>query len=110
MDLVLYAGDGSSFKLKVTDCTVPIALTGVILAQIRVERDTPDPPKVAFTVDMTNAATGEITLQLTGADTQSLVTTDEKFIGVWDVQWTATGWNPTLCQGKVECMPDVSRT
>lgn len=111
VDLVLYAGDGASFSLKVTDPTAaPIAVTGTILAQIRLERDTADPPLAVFTADMTNAATGTIVLSLTGSETQSLVTTDQKFVGVWDVQWTAVGAEPvTLCQGKVECMPDVSR-
>lgn len=111
LDLVLYAGDGTSFSLTVTDpAKVPINLTGTMIAQIRVERDSPDPPSAEFDIDLTDAATGVAVLELTGADTQALVVDDTKFVGVWDLQWTPTDGEPmTLVQGKVECMPDVSR-
>ncbi len=112
VDLILYAGDGTSFSLTVTDPDkVPINLTGTMLAQIRVERDSVDPPSAEFDIDLTNAANGVAVLELSGADTQALVVDDTKFVGVWDIQWTPTNGEPmTLCQGKVECMPDVSRT
>jgi hypothetical protein len=112
LDLVIYAGDGPSFSLKVTDPDgIPIPLNGSIVAQIRTERDAPDPPAATFAVDWTNALTGSVVLSLTGAQTQALVTTEDKFTGVWDIQWTPSGEEPvTLCQGEVECMPDVSRT
>lgn len=111
LDLVLYAGDGTSFSLTVTDPDkVPINLTGEIIAQIRVERDSVDPPSAEFDVDLTDAALGIAVLELPGSATQALVVDDVKFVGVWDVQWTPDGGEPmTLCQGKVECMPDVSR-
>lgn len=111
VDLVLYAGDGTSFSLTVTDpAKLPLDLDGTIIAQIRVERDSPDPPSAEFTVDLSDAVSGKATLSLSGADTQALVVDDTKFVGFWDVQWTPTGAEPvTLCQGKVECLPDVSR-
>lgn len=111
LDLLLYAGDGTSFSLTVTDpAKDPIDLTGTMLAQIRVERDSPDPPSAEFTIDLTDAVLGKAILELSGADTQALVVDDVKFVGVWDLQWTPTAGEPmTLCQGKVECMPDVSR-
>ena len=112
LDLILYAGDGTRFSLTVTDSAkVPINLTGTIIAQIRVERDSIDPPSAEFEIDLTNAASGIVILELTGVKTQQLVVDDAKFTGVWDLQWTPTDEEPmTLCQGNVECMPDVSRS
>lgn len=112
VDLMLYAGDGTSFSLTVTDPDeTPLDLTGAMIAQIRVERDSPDPASAEFDIDLTDAATGVAVLSLPGTATQALVVDDIKFVGVWDVQWTPSGGEPlTLCQGKVECMPDVSRT
>jgi hypothetical protein len=109
LDLMLYAGDGATVRLVVTDSTgAPLNLTGSMKAQIRVDRTTPNPPKLSFTIDLTRAVEGIATLTLTGIQTQGLVTT-EKFVGVWDLEWTATGKQPvTLCQGKVECALDVS--
>ena len=112
LDLLLYAGDGTSFTLTIqTPAGVAIPLTGAILAQIRVDRDSPDPVNATFAVNWADAGLGKVGLSLTGAQTQALVTTEDKFVGVWDIQWTPSGEEPvTLCQGKVECMPDVSRT
>ncbi len=109
LDLVLYAGDGTSFSLTITTpAGVSIPLTGTMIAQIRAEREAADPPKAIFTIDLTNAALGVAVLELTGAQTHALIT-PEKFVGVWDVQWTPVDGEPmTLCQGKVECLPDVS--
>lgn len=111
LDLVLYAGDQAAFDLTITDpAKVPQDLTGEMIAQIRVERDSVDPPSAEFIIDLSDAVDGVAHLMLPGVDTQALVTNDEKFIGVWDVQWTPQGGEPmTLCQGKVECSPDVSR-
>lgn len=111
LDLILYAGDGTSFNLTVTDpAKVAVPLTGSMIAQIRAERDSPDPPSAEFDVDLTSFELGIAVLSLTGADTQSLVESDIPFKGVWDVQWTPEGGEPvTLCQGSVECVPDVSR-
>jgi hypothetical protein len=67
-----------------------------------------------FDADLTEGDQGIIRLSLTGNDTQALMadpsTTKGKFSGVWDVQWTPTGEEArTLCQGKVECVADVTR-
>lgn len=111
LDLILYAGDGTSFNLTVTDpVKVAVPLTGTMIAQIRAERDSPDPPSAEFDVDLTSSALGIAVFSLTGADTQALVEDDVPFKGVWDVQWTPENGEPvTLCQGSVECVPDVSR-
>ena len=110
LDLILYAGDGSAFNLIVTDSLkVPVNLTGEMIAHIRKDRDTTD-QSAEFEVDLTDAVDGIALLRLTGDVTQGLITEDVNFIGVWDVQWTPSGDEPmTLCQGKVECIPDVSR-
>ena len=109
LDLTLYSGDGTEFRLVVTDSVgAPVPLTGSMLAQIRKARDSPDPPEMVFTIDLTNASEGIAIIKLTGSQTQQLAPA-QKFNGVWDLQWTATGAEPvTLCQGKVECNPDVS--
>jgi hypothetical protein len=117
LDLALYAGDGVSFKLICTDNATPpqpVNVTGDIQAQVRVDRLAADPPVAAFSADMVGADVGEVVLSLTGDQTQDMVNdpsaTKGKFSGVWDVQWTATGGEPrTLCQGKVECVADVTR-
>lgn len=116
LDLALYAGDGISFKLICTDDAdppEPVNISGDIQAQIKVNRS--DTTSVAtFSADMTGADIGEIVLSLTGDDTSALMegpgVTKGRFGGQWDVQWTPTGGQPrTLCQGKVECIADVTR-
>lgn len=110
IDLVLYAGDGVSFRLVVKDGDeVPVPLTGSMIAEIRVKRPDPDPASAEFAIDLTDAADGIVRLSLTGEQTQALAPTKD-FKGVWDIQWTPDGAQPrTFCQGKVECGVDVSR-
>lgn len=113
LDLVLYAGDGLSFSLAVTDAAdAPINLTGTMLAQIRINRLDPGSPVDVFAVDLTQAALGIARLSLTGDQTQALSDSTpptEKFAGEWDLEWTPLGAEPiTLCQGKIESVPDVS--
>lgn len=114
LDLTLYAGDGFSFSLAVTDASAdPIPLTGDMLAQIRVTRLETNPPATTFLINQDQATQGIVTLSLTGIQTQALsdgTPPTEKFVGEWDIQWTPINAQPiTLCQGKVECLPDVSR-
>lgn len=115
LDLSLYAGDGISFRLICTDEDGnQVNITGTVKAQVRVDRSENTSPIVDFTVDLTNGNAGIITLSLTGAQTQTLImdpsSKKDKFTGVWDVQWTPAGSQPrTLCQGKVECVADVTR-
>lgn len=117
LDLALYAGDGISFKLICTDDAdppQPVNVTGDVEAQVRVDRQSTDPPVATFSADTSGADVGEITLSLTGDQTQDMMTgagvSKGKFTGVWDIQWTAAGGQPrTLCQGKVECIADVTR-
>lgn len=114
LDLVLYAGDGVRFRLVAEDVAeAPVPLLGTFEAEIRAKRPDPDPVKAQFTIDTTDAATGIIGLSLTGTQTQllvSAVSTDKKWLGVWDVQWTPVDSEPkTLCQGKVTVWRDVSR-
>ena len=117
LDLALYAGDGVSFKLICTDDAdppQPVNITGDIQAQIRVDRGSTGTPVATFSTDMAGADIGEITLSLTGEQTADLMEgagiVKGKFTGVWDIQWTQTGGQPrTLCQGKVECVADVTR-
>ncbi len=113
LDLTLYAGDGLNFSLVVTDTlNAAIPLTGTMRAHVRVNRLDPDPPVEVFEIDLTQSAAGIARLSLTGMQTQALSDSTpptEKFTGEWDAEWTPTAGQPiTLCQGKVECMPDVS--
>lgn len=113
LDLALYAGDGVDFDLICKDSNgSPINLSGTIEAQIRLDRSEGSTSLADFTADMDQAAFGTVGLSLLGEQTQDLITdeNDGKFVGVWDVQWTPTGKQPrTLCQGKVECVADVTR-
>lgn len=115
LDLSLYAGDGVEFRLVCTDPDdAPLNVDGETEAQIRVDRLTDTDPLVEFATDMSNASSGIIGLSLTGEQTQELMAdpsvTKGKFTGVWDIQWTPPDEQPrTLCQGKVECLADVTR-
>lgn len=110
LDLILYAGDGVKIRLTVVDKDdVAINLTGAVKAQIRPTRESIDPASATFTVDLSDSVNGIVMLSLTSEQTQLLIGT-KKYKGVWDVQWTPAGeqaW--TILQGKVECVPDVSR-
>lgn len=113
LDLVLYAGDGFGLRFIITDVNKePVNLTGTARAYIRTGREVyTEPPDAEFAVDIEDAATGVLILTLTGEQTSALVESLEgkSFIGVWDVEWTATDAEPlTICQGKVECIPDVT--
>lgn len=112
---MLYAGDGIDFRMICTDgAGAPIDMNGVVSAQVRVQRLTPDPPVTSFSVNVVDAYQGIVVLSLTGEQTNDLSNDSSskngKFVGVWDVQWTPAGGEPrTLCQGKVECVADVTR-
>jgi hypothetical protein len=115
LDLALYAGDGVSFRLICTDgSSDPIDITGVVKAWIRVDRHSGSLPIVEFEADLVDAYLGIIVLSLTGEQTQELMddpsAASGKFTGVWDVAWEPAASEPrTLCQGKVECVADVTQ-
>lgn len=114
LNLALYAGDGFSFRLICTDKEgAPVDITGTVTAQIR-EKPTTLESIVDFTAGMLDAYQGIVVLSLTGDQTRDLSESPSsklgKFSGSWDVQWTPAGSEPrTLCQGKVECVSDVTR-
>ena len=110
LDLELYAGDGVTIQLTVTDNAVAaIDLDGAITAQIRAARLDVE-VLAAFSADLTGAADGIVLVSLTGEQTADLITDDELFTGAWDVQWVKVGSEPiTLVQGKVKCHADVTR-
>lgn len=119
LNLTLYAGDGVRFRLLASDPSgEPVNLTGTIIAQIRKNREAADPADAVFDIDLTDAADGIAVVSMTGAHTHDLVESlgggagisdGQTYKGVWDLQWSATGAQPmTLCQGEVECIPDVS--
>jgi hypothetical protein len=115
LDLKLYAGDGVELPITCTDgAGAPIDVSGSVNAQVRLERLTPDPPIVAFSVNTVDAYQGKVIISLTGDQTAQLIadpsSKNGKFAGVWDLQWTPADSEPrTLCQGKVECTADVTR-
>lgn len=110
LDLSLYAGDGAGLRFTITDSTgAALPLTGEMKAQIRANRENADPALAEFAVDLTDFATGVVLISLTGEQTHALINGDEKFDGVWDLEWTPEGDEPaTLVQGNVECSPDVT--
>jgi hypothetical protein len=110
LDLLLYAGDGAGIRFTITDKTgAALPLTGEMKAQIRANREDVDPALAEFSVDTSDFATGIVLISLTGDQTHSLISGDEKFTGVWDLEWISTGDEPaTLIQGNVECIPDVT--
>jgi hypothetical protein len=110
LDLSLYAGDGAGIRFTITDSLgAALPLTGEMKAEIRANREDVDPALASFTVDLTDFAIGVVLISITGEQTHALITGDETFVGVWDLEWTPTGDEPaTLVQGKVECSPDVT--
>jgi hypothetical protein len=110
LDLRLYAGDGAGIRFTITDSTgAALPLTGEMKAEIRANREDVDPALAEFTVDLTDFATGIVLISLTGDQTHALITGDETFVGVLDLEWTPAGDEPaTLVQGNVECFADVT--
>lgn len=113
LDLEIYAGDGASLQVKATDANNnPLNITGAVMAEIRVNKQDPNPPLLSFTVDLSQGATGIINLSLTGAQTATLIsgTGNDPFRGYWDCQWTPSSGQPvTLLRGALTCDVDVSR-
>ncbi|HVI77807.1 MAG TPA: hypothetical protein VM715_06520 [Candidatus Acidoferrum sp.] len=107
LDLALYAGDGVAIRLSLTNSTGdPIGVTGTMRAQIRTSRSSPEVSAEFTAVPEDNA----IVISLTGEQTQALVSGDEPFAGVWDLQWVPEGGEPaTLVRGQVTCDADVTR-
>lgn len=110
LDLRLYAGDGAGIRFTITDSLgVALPITGEMKAEIRANREDLDPALATFDVDLSDFANGIVLISLTGEQTHALITGDEIFTGVWDLEWAPTGDEPaTLVQGKVECYPDVT--
>lgn len=110
LDLELYAGDGVHIQLTVTNnAGEPIPVEGEITAQIRKER-LDDEHLAEFNADLTDAATGIVTISLSGIQTAALTETEALFDGAWDVQWEEPDNEPiTLLQGRVKCHVDVTR-
>jgi hypothetical protein len=113
LDLILYAGDGNGIRMTIRDpANSVVNLTGTFIAQVRLTREAADPPDALFNIDSSQAAEGIILVYLTAEQTEALVSgldPGEKYLGVWDLEWTPTDAEPlTLCQGKVECYRDVS--
>lgn len=109
LDLVLYAGDGVSIRLGVTDnAGGPVTVAGELKAQIRTSRGAPDISAEFAAVP--EEGTGSVIISLTGVQTQALVETGEDFTGVWDIQWRPPDGEPiTLTTGQVTCNADVTR-
>jgi hypothetical protein len=112
LDLALYAGDGVALVFTLNDGDgAPLNLTGAVTAQIRTTKQA-DVAQADFTADLSQGATGVVTLMLTGQQTADLVegSSQSQFKGVWDMQWTKNGGEPvTVLQGSITCDPDVTR-
>jgi hypothetical protein len=115
LDLLLYAGDGVEFRLICTNSDgSPVNVNGSVRAQVRLNRDEGSTELVDFDCTVLDAPGGIVHVALTGDQTQELMddpsSSNGKFVGVWDLEWTADDAEPrTLVQGKVECVADVTR-
>ena len=111
LDLALYAGDGVSINMGVTNgAGDPVSLgPGEWKAQIRKQRGDAQ-PEAEFAADW-NTETNSVTISLTGEQTAALIDeAGQQFKGVWDIQWSPeTGMPVTLIQGQVTCDADVTR-
>ena len=110
LDLALYAGDGVSIRLGITDnASNPVVLEGELKAQIRATKTSPT--VAAEFASVPEDGTNNVIISLTGEQTAALIEDGEtSFSGVWDIQWHPTNAEPvTLTAGKVTCESDVTR-
>ena len=114
-NLTLYAGDGATLRLTVTDADeAALPVTGEVAAQIRQNR-ADEEAVAAFEVDLTDGGDGVVVLRLSGVQTAALCAEhgtgrEGDFSGAWDVQWSPDEAEPlTLLQGTVKCEADVTR-
>ena len=110
VNLTLYAGDGANLRLVATNLDgEPFDLRGDVRAQIRARRRDED-ALAEWDIEMAEAEKGILVLRLAGADTRGLISSGDRFKGVWDVVWTMADSEPvTLIQGDVTCDLDVTR-
>ena len=110
LDLALYAGDGVSIRLGITNnAGDPVALEGELKAQIRQTKTSPT--VAAEFTSVPEDGTNNVIISLTGEQTADLIESGEtSFSGVWDIQWHPLNAEPvTLTAGKVTCESDVTR-
>lgn len=105
LDLALYAGDGLSITVTVTDSRGSrVVLEGTWRAMVRATRTSAT--AVTLTVNAAAQAEGVVVVTATGAQVSSFDDT-----GVWDLEYTPTAQEPvTLLTGAVSVLRDVSRT
>ena len=111
MNLELYAGDGVAVSITSKDPDgSPWPFDGAWASQVKAKR-TDDEVLASWTIDLSQQSAGVIVLSLSGEQTAALIPSGKsKFVGVWDLQYTANGAEPqTLLQGKVTCDADVTR-
>ena len=108
-NLTIVHRDDYSHTITIVDAaSVPIVLTGrTYAAQIRSQPATAGSADGAFTVDLTNLATGIVVITLTDTQTGALIPGVPYF---WDLQETvtATTFTTTILAGKVSVMQDVT--
>ena len=106
LNLEVYSGDTLSLPLVFDDGTNPLVLTGyTFAAQARLKKADTTATAV-FTFDTTDAATGEIILQLSALESAKLT----KASYSWDLQWTDPDDNVlTVLAGTIAVTLDVTR-
>jgi hypothetical protein len=105
LDLVLYAGDGSTFAINfVDDDDQPIDVSYMNwAAQIRKTRKSEDAQQLE--IDDSDAVNGIVLMHISAEVTRSLSRSSQ-----WDIQGNLTGEDPiTLIQGSISCKLDVTR-
>ncbi len=104
LDVVFVAGDDWQMTVRAKDTGgTPIDLSAAtIVGQVRAYPAAVD--KVDVTVDMTDAAAGEVTLSLAAAATAAM-----SGRLVWDLQVTRAGATRTWLAGAVTVVEQVSR-
>lgn len=106
LDLVLYAGDGTSFQVKFIDENDVITDVSDLVwtAQIRKTRTTDIAADLE--IDTTNASTGIIIVHIPADVTRTLAKKSQ-----WDLQSTSSSDSEplTILQGTVSCNLDVTR-
>lgn len=109
--LSVYQGDDRQWAITMTRSGAPFDLTDhEVFAQIRedtADADKGGPPIAEFTIDVTDAAAGEMLLILPKTESVKL----SESVYQWDIQIEDDlGWTTTILRGTLSVTQEITRT
>lgn len=109
--LRIRAGDRNKINVKLTQAGEPIDVSEWVLeAQARLTAISADPPALIAVVTIVDGPEGLIEIRWPGDDVRTLLGSEAKWSGVWDLQRDNDEEDPdTLMAGKFTAEEDVTR-